>query len=359
MGESEEQQHQGHEGLVKGATIEDLAAAWAEAEADYEELEAAVNMAAAASAKDGDAAESEAYQFIHSAHEQDRNTARAKDWMNEGMQYFEAGDLDDAVRAFEMELQQNNPDNATAWKMLGRCHAENDQDREAIICLERAVDRDPYCLEARLALGVSYVNELNHAKALEHLKAWITHDPKYSELNIGDDMYGGGQSDNGESDFDEVQRLLLTALEFDSTDGADVLEALGVVYNVSRDFDAAIDAFQKALLRKGDDYQLYNRLGATMANCNKSEQALPAYKRAIEIKPKFTRAWLNMAISHANLHNYDEAARCYLQTLSLNPSATHCWSYLRVALSCDEHWDLIQHAASMDLDAFRQHFDFI
>lgn len=151
--------------------------------------------------------------------------------------------------------------------------------------------------------------------------------------------------------------LLLSSLI--QIDGADVLEALGVVYNVSRDFDAAIDAFQKALLRKGDDYQLYNRLGATMANCNKSEQALPAYKRAIEIKPKFTRAWLNMAISHANLHNYDEAARCYLQTLSLNPSATHCWSYLRVALSCDEHWDLIQHAASMDLDAFRQHFDFI
>jgi peroxin-5 len=59
------------------------------------------------------------------------------------------------------------------------------------------------------------------------------------------------------------------------------------------------------------------------------------------------------------LQNYDEAARCYLQTLSLNPSAVHCWSYLRIALSCSERWDLIPYAASQDLSAFQEHFDFV
>ena len=61
----------------------------------------------------------------------------------------------------------------------------------------------------------------------------------------------------------------------------------------------------------------------------------------------------------ANLNNYDEAARCYLQTLSLNPAATHCWSYLRIALSCSERWDLIPLAANQDLTAFQDHFDFV
>ena len=56
------------------------------------------------------------------------------------------------------------------WKMLGSAHAEHDEDRKAIMCLERAVAEDPYHLEALLALGVSYVNELDSAKALRSLR---------------------------------------------------------------------------------------------------------------------------------------------------------------------------------------------
>jgi peroxin-5 len=69
-----------------------------------------------------------------------------------------------------------------------------------------------------------------------------------------------------------------------------------------------------------------------------------------------------MAISNSNLKKYDEAARCYLQTLSLNPSAVHCWSYLRIALSCAEQYDLIPLAllaAAQDVAAFQEQYDFV
>jgi peroxin-5 len=180
-------------------------------------------------------------------------------------------------------------------------------------------------------------------------------------LELQDDLYGAAEpKESGmESAFDEVQQLLLRALDFDPKDAADVLEALGVVYNVSRDYDAAVDALQKAIELRPDDYQLWNKLGATLANGNQSAKALPAYHRALQLKPKYARAWLNMAISHSNLQNYEEAARCYLQTLSLNPSAIHCWSYLRIALSCSERWDLLPLATSQDLNSFSEHFDFV
>lgn len=58
-------------------------------------------------------------------------------------------------------------------------HAENDEDKRAIACLERAVDHDPHSLPTLLALGVSYVNELDSVRALQNLKAWIEHNPKY------------------------------------------------------------------------------------------------------------------------------------------------------------------------------------
>ena len=150
------------------------------------------------------------------------------------------------------------------------------------------------------------------------------------------------------------------ALEYQPNDSADVFQSLGVVYNVSRDYDAAVDSFEKALRPEpsGDDYQLWNKLWATLANSGRSERALPAYHKALQIRPKYARAWLNMAIANSNLHNYQEAARCYLQTFSLNPAAVHCWSYLRIALSCGEQYNLILFAAAQDLAAFRGHFSF-
>ena len=60
----------------------------------------------------------------------------------------------------EAGLEAEAADAAEAWRMLGQSHAEHDEDRRAIACLERAVEEDPYNLEALLALGVSYVNEV-------------------------------------------------------------------------------------------------------------------------------------------------------------------------------------------------------
>ena len=67
-----------------------------------------------------------------------------------------------------------------AWRWLGAAHQEQDEDRKAIACLERAVEHDPYNLDALLALGVSYVNELDQERALKNLRAWVQHNPTFA-----------------------------------------------------------------------------------------------------------------------------------------------------------------------------------
>lgn len=156
--------------------------------------------------------------------------------------------------------------------MLGVCHAENDEDRKAIVCLQKAVEQDPYNLDALLALGVSYVNELDHENALKTLQSWVQHNPKFAGLKFEADHYSDGTL------MDEVAQLMIKAQEWDPTD-AEVKVVLGVLYNVSRDYDSAIAAFSAALDNKPDDYSLWNKLGATRANSSRSKEALPAYRR--------------------------------------------------------------------------------
>ena len=351
--------HEGNEldhDTGQGATMEELAAAWAQAEADYDHDNFANpnhNPNIAAVYQNNESWMQEPYQFHSPITEEQRSTLQHQDFLEQGLQHFQQGQITLAIQSLETSLQLY-PESAKAWLFLGKSHAEHDEDRKAIACLERAVETDPYSPDALLALGVSYVNELNHAKALQNLKEWITHNPHYAGLSMEQDLYSGTLT----TELDQVQALLVTALERDPT-APEIHEALGVVYNVSRDYAAAVASFQTALQSRPDSYSLWNKLGATLANSNKSADALPAYHRALTLRPKYARAWLNMAISHSNLHNYNEAIRCYLQTLSLNPGATHCWSYVRIALSCLEQWDLLPLVTEQNLKEFQQHFEFV
>ena len=261
------------------------------------------------------------------------------DLFDRGMQLFSEGAIDDAIAAFQAFLEVEEDDPSEGWRMLGVAHQEHDQDRKAIMCLEKAVEEDPYNLDALLALGVSYVNELDKPRSLATLKKWVKHNPNFQGMNVQMDAYSDGSLE------DEVMQLMISAQQAASANGgddADVQIVLGVLYNVSRDYDSAVDAFQKAVAKRPHDYSLWNKLGATLANGSRSNQALPAYHRALEIKPKYARGRLNLGISHANMQNYEAAARCYLQALRLNPGATHIWSYLRVAFTCMKRPDLVE-----------------
>lgn len=368
----------GHEGFVEGASMDQLAAAWEEAERefatdDYANLASWMYDDSTKTTKLSEVEIGSSHQHYEFSQDSrnygqiDSNTSQQTgdrtqdnfvDLMEEGMKNYQEGNISEAILCFESELQNVDGDNADAWLMLGKCHAENDEDRKAIICLENAVERDPYASESLLTLGVSYVNELDHERAYKCLHNFVTHNPNYAGLTVGNEDI------DTEGSLFKLKQLLHKAKALDEANGnvesaVDVLETLGVVCNVTREYEEAIECFRTATSMRPNDHQLWNKLGATLANSNRSEEAHEAYQKALSIKPKYARSWLNKAIAHSNLQHHEEAARCYLQTLSLNPGAVHVWSYLRIALTCCERWDLLPLAAEQNIDAFREHFDFV
>ena len=116
-----------------------------------------------------------------------------------------------------------------------------------------------YSLAALLALGVSYVNEMDKERALKTLETWVKHNPQFAGLSPPPDPYSDG------SPLDAVMQLMLAAQAVAPAD-PDVAVVLGVLYNVSRDYDSAIECLTAATEARSDDYALWNKLGATRAN---------------------------------------------------------------------------------------------
>uniref|UniRef100_A0A665VJA2 Peroxisomal targeting signal 1 receptor n=1 Tax=Echeneis naucrates TaxID=173247 RepID=A0A665VJA2_ECHNA len=302
------------------------------------------------------------YQF-----EEDNPYLSHPDPLSEGVKRMEAGDIPGAVRFFESAVQRE-PDNQLAWQYLGTCQAENEQEFAAISALRRCIELKNDNLTALMALAVSFTNESLHRQACETLRDWLKHNPKYHsvwEQNERERQKDGARDKEKdrerfgsllpESLFTDVQTLFLRAANSDPAQVDPQLQCgLGVLFNLSGEYDKAVDCFSAALSVTPQDYLLWNKLGATLANGSRSEEAVAAYRRALELQPGFVRSRYNLGISCVNLGAH-RAARGP-GGAAANMMSDNIWSTLRMALSMMGESSLYAAADRRDLDALLAHF---
>lgn len=240
----------------------------------------------------------------------------------------EGGNLSLAALAFEAAVQKD-PQHVQAWTMLGSAQAQNEKENPALRALEQALKLDPNNLDALMGLAVSYTNEGYDSTAYRTLERWLS--VKYpqvispSELSVDADV---GFTDR-QLLHDKVTDLFIQAAQLSPSGehmDPDVQVGLGVLFYCAEEYDKAVDCFSAALAstESGTSNQqeqvhlLWNRLGATLANSGRSEEAIEAYEKALTINPNFVRARYNLGVSCINIGCYPEAAQHLLGALAMH-----------------------------------------
>ena len=253
----------------------------------------------------------------------------AGDPFNEGLKIMrEAGNLSLAALAFEAAVVQD-PNHLQAWCMLGSAQAQNEKESPAIRALEHALKIDPLNLEALMGLAVSYTNEGYDSTAYKTLERWLS--VKYPQIISPHDL--SSDSEVGFTDrhqiHEKVTKLFIRAAQL-SPNGEhmdpDVQVGLGVLFYGDEEYSKAVDCFEAALAstecgttnQRQQLHLLWNRLGATLANSGRSEEAIAAYEKALTLNPNFVRARYNLGVSCINIGCYEEAAQHLLGALSMH-----------------------------------------
>ena len=238
------------------------------------------------------------------------------------------GNLSLAALAFEAAVQQE-PEHVEAWVLLGSAQAQNEKESPAIRALERALKLDPNNLDALMGLAVSYTNEGYDTSAYRTLERWLA--VKYPQIHPSDPI--SDAADVGFADrailHERVTNLFIRAAQLSPSGehmDPDVQVGLGVLFYGDENFEKAVDCFNAALAstetgvvnRERQVHLLWNRLGATLANSGRSEDAIAAYEKALNENPSFVRARYNLGVSCINIGCYPEAAQHLLGALSMH-----------------------------------------
>lgn len=294
--------------------------------------------------------------------------------LHHGMHVSEVQRVSDSVLKLEAVVQRDG-NNAAAWYELGVKQQENERETKAVQALERSVELDPTHLGAWLALSVSYTNDSNRMGVYNAIKEWAIRNPKYKHMAQNATLTSAINV-SPPVDFEAlIECLISMARSADEVGGvdADVQVALAVLLNTTDEYAKAQDCFLTALAVRPDDWLLYNRVGATMANNGQAEEALQFYYRALDLNPAYIRARFNLGISCINLRRYEEAQSHILDALVLQDSdgveddsgmndkrgvtSSILWDSLKTTCLHLQRADLAALCDRRNLDGFRNAFE--
>ena len=137
-------------------------------------------------------------------------------------------------------------------------------------------------------------------------------DPPVDQLQPLIDFYNKGQLQQALS----CASLLLHTF----ANSATVYSICGAVYAGLKQYDDAINSYQKAITIKPDYAEAYYNMGVALMEKGDLDTAIDSYKKALTIKPDYIDAYMNIASTLKNKGELGAAIKNYKMALKVQPN---------------------------------------
>ncbi len=121
----------------------------------------------------------------------------------------------------------------------------------------------------------------------------------------------------------EQERIRREAKRNDAIFTATQLIAQGLRENDKKEFDKAIEYYNKAIALVPNYALAYNNLGIAYRKKGEYNRAIECYNKAIAINPNYTLAYFNLGNANVHMRQYDKAVEFFNKVITIDPNFTY------------------------------------
>ena len=175
------------------------------------------------------------------------------------------------------------------------------------------------------AWGLTYQNQEDNEKAIEHYNKAIRLDPNLVEVYNNRGNAYGAKSDHARAiqDFDKAIDL--------NPDYAEAYNNRGVVYGEKGDHARAIQDYDKAIALNPDYANAYNNRGNVYQKKGEYARAIQNYDKVIALNPDYANAYNNRGVAYRAKGDHARAIQDFDKAIDLNPDDANAYNNRGIA----------------------------
>lgn len=171
------------------------------------------------------------------------------------------------------------PEKAGLYRMRAALHQKQDDDQGALEIIKKALVQHPDDYKLRFALGVVY-NDLGEIQeSVTVMRGLLKENPDDAAVL---NFIGYTYVEQGVQ-LDDAEKLLKRALEIKPESGY-ILDSMGWLYYVRKDYEKALEYLLKARKVIGDDPTIFEHLGDINLALEDNDEALNNYRSSLALK---------------------------------------------------------------------------
>jgi tetratricopeptide (TPR) repeat protein/S1-C subfamily serine protease len=259
--------------------------------------------------------------------------AKADIWIERGGQLWRLGRIEEAIKAFDEAIKQNDPDNVyLAWYGKGLALFTLDKDQPAIEALQQAINTLPKgedlkefhsSILQRQSVVYRFLGDFSTSAGRER-EARENYEQALTVINQAISLVP-----NNPNYYNEKWSVLSELKRYDEGLAA-ITQAIylapraawyvnrGILYRRQQKYELALDDYNQAIELNPNHANAYNNRGNLYQDLQKYELALDDFNKAIEINPNFAILYYNRGNLYINQQKYDLALSDYNQAIELD-----------------------------------------